>query len=341
MYCLLTLFCVTSIYSVLLILNDIDRNKGLILLFFSILFGTLTHYYYYIIIILLVFYSLLVLIRKKDYIVLRKSILIVFTSIVLSWLVYPYVFKNIGNSAHLKYAIDNVVHSNYFLRIYEFYKTNFYGLIIPILAFFSVLFLFYKKKYSIKVINRRNILLIPYVFVGYSTIVVLTATFIDSRYLYPVAVLQLIIISLIFYKLFKYLKINKTVSFLIIVFITFVPATAHVNYLSSENTIKFSKNHSFADAVVVSTSDIDFNTTNSLMFDLINYDKIYFVSQQNLVNVDFCDGKEKVIYAIDSIDISKIDDTVTCSTSKYTLIDTGLNNHGFKIFIYGGKDEIK
>lgn len=333
MYTLVAMLSALLIYACLLIVNKGQIKKGLILLCVSTLLGTLSHYYFYIVLGLTVLYASIALLKNKEYKLLKQSAIVTLIGVVLSWMIYPYVFQNIVNSSHFKVAIENTMEMSYWSRLLAFYKVNFYGIWFIGLLIGALVWILGIKKVSFKEVNKQNLLLLPFVYLGYTIVVSITATYVTNRYIYPVAFLQVIIITFLYYKVFESLNINWKINFVILLAITVFFANYKMNVDPSKNTIAFAQDKKGAQAIVITDEQFNYNMSNTILFDLKNYETVYFAGINTTPSINLCDASEGIIYAWNTISEEEIVEWMNCDGSPQ-LRDMNMSNASYKIYEY-------
>lgn len=331
MYTLAAMLSALLIHGCLYVLNKEHVLKGYVYLGIATWLGTLTHYYFYIVLGFTVLYACFVLLKNKDYKHLMQSACVVLLGIGASWIVYPYVFQNIANSAHFKAAIENTLAMSYLSRLLAYYKVNFYGIYFIVLIIAALVYLLSTKKVSLNSVNKNHQLLIPCVTIGYALVISITSTYITNRYMYPIAFMQLMIVTCLYFKVFERCKLPLITNALVILVITIVFSHYRINFDKKLSTVNYAKEKNGYQAVVLTDAQFNYNMSNTLVFDLMNYDNINFSSMQEKPLLNVCDGNKLVIYAWNNMTETEIQEWMRCDVP-LQLKDTNLNNASYKIY---------
>ena len=325
MYALCNLMVVSTLFISYELISTTGYKLYVPLLYFCVFLGSLTHYYYYIFLAGLALTTAVYLIYEKKYKLLTICSFVVIAAVLTSFHYYPAAVNSLLNSTHTSAAISNVETSDTFMRIIYQFKN------LPMISLFTILMivaLFYlilRKKVSY---DMKWLLSI---FCFYFIIVSKISTYVTHRYMIPINSLYVIIIAVII-KLF--IDEHKEYTNIIYGLIVISLFCGYINNgFDFNNTIKWAKNHSNLDAIVISNEGVDFNTTNSMLFDLREYNSVWFT------NLKTNDGtlldRELIFYLGNEYDIDYIENFIEPHKENYELlkIDDYINN-GYQIYSY-------
>jgi len=261
MYALTSLFVLMTSYYHLRLIEDEDKNKNYIGIFFSSFLGSLTHYYFLFYLFFLFIGTCVNLRKKKDIRNLKFYFLTILLAAISSLLLFPYSIQHMFFGYRGQGAIEKLLNwtdiaqriGSYFLKLNEY---AFALYLIPALVILHIMILKGKKKGMKRSESDKNIFF--YASLSYFVLVSIISPYIELRYIMPICSITIPFVLDYFLSFFNEKKKRLIlIMFIILVFVNtcFPILKPEVLYEEHAKVVKEIEEHSSIPAVYFLSMD--------------------------------------------------------------------------------------
>ena len=196
-------FFVTALTYLLLSLDQKPKYYK-IRLFLIIFLGIMTHYHFLIYLFGIGVVYLIVLMRRREYDLIRESILVAVSGILLSVVSFPAIFRQILSSKRGVEAQVNILELGtypgrilFFLRSFgeDFFGVGWFAAVVIVITGMILIYLFRRGKERF----HEKVLLVLFPQIFFFILVSLTVRFSSLRYMYPIYPMFLILCCVVVY----------------------------------------------------------------------------------------------------------------------------------------------